>query len=66
MAMLPLFYYYYYYYYYYSSEDKRNTLEFAKQLNTCKSDLLLNCSEQNLKMSHDASPIIPKKKTCFR
>ena len=50
----------------YSTEDKRNTLEFAKQLNTCKLDLLLNCNEQNLKMSYDASPIIPKKKTCFR
>ena len=46
----------------YSTEDKRNTLEFAKQLNTCKLDLLLNCNEQNLKMSHDASPIIPKNK----
>ena len=50
--------------FHYSTEDKRNILEFVRQLNTGKLGLLLNCicSEQNLKMSHDASPIIPKNK----
>ena len=51
--------------FHYSTEDKRNNiLEFVRQLNTGKLGLLLNCicSEQNLKMSHDASPIIPKNK----